>query len=50
MTGIAMIIFGAYFTLIGFGRVPVSRNPEKNSEFMNRYGTFFKIAGPVMMV
>ncbi|MBC8372990.1 MAG: hypothetical protein H8E53_05300 [Planctomycetes bacterium] len=50
MTGIVMIIFGAYFTLIGLGKVAVSKKAEKNTEWLNKYGMFLKIAGPIMVV
>jgi hypothetical protein len=40
MTGIGMIIFGAYFTLIGLGKVTVSKNVEKNAEWMKKLCKF----------
>jgi hypothetical protein len=50
MTGIGMILLGAYFTLIGMGKVAVSKNAEKNAEWLGKYGKFFKISGPIMVV
>ncbi len=43
-----MLVFGIYFTLVGFGKVAVSKDAEKNTQWLAKYGTFFKVAGPVM--
>ena len=50
MTSIGIIVFGAYFVLIGLEKVKVSKNPEKNAEWVKKYGAFFKIGGPIMIV
>ena len=50
MEGIVGIIVGVYFTLIGFGKVAVSKNAESNADWLSRYGKFFKIFGPIIAV
>ncbi len=47
-TAAGMLVFGIYFTLVGFGKVAVAKNAEKNAQWLASYGTFFKVAGPAM--
>jgi len=46
--GIAGIVIGLAFLLIGLGKAPVSRNPEANAAFVKRWARFFVIAGPII--
>lgn len=50
MRAFAMRAFGVYFTLVGLGKVAVSKCAEKNAEWVAKYGTFFKVGGPIMLV
>jgi hypothetical protein len=50
MEGIGAILFGVYFTLIGFGKVAISKNAESNADWLSRYGKLFKIFGPIFVV
>lgn len=47
--GVAAIIIGLVFLLIGLGKAPVSKNPEANQAFVKKWGIFFQIAGPIVM-
>ena len=45
-----MFIIGVWFLFIGLGKAKVSKNPEANDQFVAKWGKFFLVAGPVMMV
>jgi len=40
---------GILVTLMGFGKIPVSKNAEKNREYLDKYGVFLRIGG-IMLV
>lgn len=50
MGGIGFIVVGIYITLVGFAKVAVSKNPEKNAEWLSKWGKFFRISGPCLIV
>lgn len=50
LTGIGMALIGVYFTLVGWGRIKTSKNREENAVWFKKYGLFFKIIGPLMMI
>ncbi|MCF6147144.1 MAG: hypothetical protein E3K37_00620 [Candidatus Kuenenia sp.] len=50
MGGIGFIVVGILLSLYGFGKLQASKNPEKNAEWLSKYGTFLKIAGPILIV
>ena len=45
MGGIGFIVFGVVMALYGFGKIQASKNPEKNAEWLSKYGKFLKIGG-----
>lgn len=47
--GLISFIGGLYCTLVGFGVVRVSKDAAKNLEWRERWGTFMKIVGPLIM-
>ena len=49
-SGIGAVLIGALFMLIGFGKARVSKNPEANAAFIKKWGPFFRIAGPVLVL
>jgi hypothetical protein len=48
--GILTILIGIWFTLVGFGKVKVSKNPGYQAGFIMKWGKFFRIAGPLIAV
>ena len=50
MSGFEFIIVGVLTSLYGFGKIKASKNPEKNEEWLSKYGKFLKIAGPCLIV
>ena len=50
MGGIGFIVIGIVLSLYGFGQIQASKNAEKNAEWLSKYGTFLKIAGPCLVV
>jgi uncharacterized membrane protein YphA (DoxX/SURF4 family) len=47
---IITLLLGTYFLLIGFGKVKVSKNPAANTNFIQKWGTFFRIAGVIIVI
>jgi len=45
--GIIPLLIGLYATLLGFGAVSVSGDPQRNHRWRERYGTMMKICGPI---
>ncbi len=43
--GLISVLGGTYCTLVGFGIVRPSKDPDKAKAFVAKYGTFMKIAG-----
>lgn len=50
MGGVGFIVFGVLLSLYGFGKIQASKNPEKNAEWLSKYGKFLRIAGPCLVV
>ena len=50
MGGAGFILVGILLTLYGLGKIQASKNPEKNKEWLSKYGKFLKIAGPCLVV
>ncbi len=50
MGGAGFIVVGILLTLYGVGKIRASKNPEKNKEWLSKYGKFLKIAGPCLVV
>ncbi len=50
MGGLGFIVVGVLLSLYGFGKIQASKNPEKNEEWLSKYGKFLKIAGPCLIV
>lgn len=49
MNGDAVVelVLGGYCALVAFGILPVSKNPEKNKEWLMKYGTLAKVAAAI---
>ncbi len=45
-----MIVIGLWFLLIGLGKAKVSKNEAANAEFLSKWGKFFTIAGPTLII
>jgi cell division protein FtsX len=41
---------GILVTLMGFGKIPVSKNTEKNREYLDKYGAILRIGGIMLIV
>lgn len=39
---------GILLIVAGYGKVPLSKNPAKNQEYLNKYGAILRIGGIVM--
>lgn len=48
--GLVMIALGLWATLVGFGKVALSKNPEANAEKLTSYGKLFRIGGILIIV
>jgi hypothetical protein len=44
-----MAAFGILITLMGYGKVRMSRDPVKNQEYLNKYGNILRICGIIMI-
>jgi len=44
------MIFGVYVSLLAWGKTQASKNPEKNKEWLEKYGRFLKISGPSLII
>jgi len=40
-----MVAFGILGTLMGFGKIPVSKNALKNEEYLKKYGKIIRVCG-----
>ncbi len=49
ISAIAVLTFGIYFTLVGFGRVATSKDAEANARFVAKYGKHLKVAGVIAL-
>ncbi|MFC1745820.1 hypothetical protein ACFL35_17640 [Candidatus Riflebacteria bacterium] len=50
LNNIFFIGLGIYCCLIAWEIVSVSKNEAKNKEWLTKYGIFFKISGPCLIV
>ena len=50
MGGYGFIVLGILVSLYGFGKMQASKDTKKNEEWLSKYGTFLKIAGPCLIV
>jgi len=50
LDGIIPLALGVWVTLIGFGRTSLSKDKAKAEAFMERWGAFFKVAGPLIVL
>lgn len=50
ISGLLMIVGGASVFLQGIGRLPVSRNSQRQATWLVNIGPVFKIGGPIMIV
>jgi hypothetical protein len=48
--GIIFIALGAWVSLVGLGKVRVSKNPEAGAAWLAKWGIVFRIGGPIMIV
>jgi uncharacterized protein YjeT (DUF2065 family) len=44
-----MVAFGILATLMGFGKIPVSKNALKNHEYLKKYGNLLRVCGIVLI-
>lgn len=44
------ILLGVYFVLVGLGRVKVSKNPDANTKFVQKWGKFYLISGSIIVI
>ena len=42
--------FGILLALMGFGRIPISKNALKNQEYLNKYGIILRACGIILIV
>jgi hypothetical protein len=49
ISGGACIAVGVWFLLIGFGKTAVSKNPEVNAAFLQKWSRFFQIGGAIII-
>ena len=40
-----MVAFGILATLVGFGKIPASKNALKNQEYLKKYGILIRVCG-----
>jgi len=50
LSGLLMILGGTSVFLQGTGRLPVSKNSEKQTTWLTNIGPIFKVGGPIMVV
>ena len=50
LKGAIEIFLGVYILLVGLGKVKVSKNPIANANFIEKWGLFFRIAGPIIAI
>jgi len=44
------VAIGIVATLMGFGRIPVSKNALKNKEYLEKYGKLIRVCGIILIV
>jgi multisubunit Na+/H+ antiporter MnhB subunit len=45
-----MVAVGIVATLMGFGKIPVSKNALKNREYLEKYGKLVRVCGILLIV
>jgi hypothetical protein len=50
LDGVLTVLAGVYFTLLGFGVVAPAKDPEYTRRWFKKFGTFFKISGPFLIL
>jgi hypothetical protein len=50
LSGVLMIIGGLSVYFQGTGKLPISRNSERQTTWLVNVGPIFKIGGPIMIV
>ncbi len=51
MDSIIMLLFGAYFTAVAFGRLPPpTKDPAAGQRWLARFGKTLKVIGPSLLV
>ena len=50
MDRIIQLAIGVFGTLIGYGKLTIISDPEKNGKFMQRAARPLKIIGPILVV
>lgn len=50
LSGLLMVLGGTSVFLQGTGRLPVSKNSEKQATWLTNIGPIFKVGGPIMVV
>ena len=48
--GLITIAFGAFALMASYGKIQLSKNSEKNSEYLAKYGTLLRILGIILIV
>ena len=46
---LVMVAIGILVTLMGFGKVPVSKDSAKNAEYLQKYGKILRIGGIIVI-
>ena len=41
---------GVLVLLMAYGKIPVSKDAEKNQEYLNKYGRYLRIGGIVLII
>jgi len=47
---IITILLGVWFVFAGLGKVKVSKNPDANTNFTQKWGKFFLISGLIIAI
>ena len=48
--GLIPLLGGVYCLLVAFRVVRVSKNPQANEQWLQKYGTWLKILGPIVIL
>jgi uncharacterized membrane protein YphA (DoxX/SURF4 family) len=50
LSGAIVLLFGVYFLAQGHGKMPFHKDPERNSQQMEKVGPMFRLLAPIMIV
>jgi len=50
VNGVIMVVVGTYFWLVSAGKIPLSKDPERNSQGMKKFGPIGRILSPIVVV